>query len=91
MLFVIIIMLFVIIIMLFGTCWSCGSDATFLIRWQTLGNVTLPQQFFKYFVSKNQLPGLSVSGTLVKNGLKNLVSCPFYSDLVSAVRWYSSK
>ena len=26
--------------------------------------------FFKHFASKNQLPGLSVSGTLVENGLK---------------------
>ena len=25
--------------------------------------------FFKHFACKNQLPGLSVSGTLVKNGL----------------------
>ena len=25
--------------------------------------------FFKYFASKNQLPGLSVIGTLVENGL----------------------
>ena len=31
-------------------------------------NVTLPQVFFKYFASKNQLPGLSISGTLVENG-----------------------
>ena len=32
-------------------------------------NVTLPQVFFKYFASKNQVPGLSISGTLVENGL----------------------
>ena len=32
-------------------------------------NVTLPQVFFKHFASKNQLPGLFVRGTLVKNGL----------------------
>ena len=25
--------------------------------------------FFEHFASKNQLPGLSVSGTLVENGL----------------------
>ena len=25
--------------------------------------------FFKHFVSKNQLTGLSVSGTLIENGL----------------------
>ena len=35
-------------------------------------NVTVPQVFFKYFASKNQLPGFSVSGTLVENGLKYL-------------------
>ena len=28
------------------------------------------QVFLKYFASKNQLPGLSVTGTLVENGLK---------------------
>ena len=27
--------------------------------------------FLKQFISKNQLPGLSVSGTLVENGLKS--------------------
>ena len=32
-------------------------------------NVTLPQVFFKYFASKNQLPGLSISRALVENGL----------------------
>ena len=32
-------------------------------------NVTLPQVFSKHFASKSQLPGLSVSGTLVENGL----------------------
>ena len=26
--------------------------------------------FFKHFASKNQLPGLSISGTLVENGLR---------------------
>ena len=26
--------------------------------------------FFKHFASKNQLPGLSVNGTLVENGLR---------------------
>ena len=34
--------------------------------------VTLPQLFFKHFASKNQLPGLSVSGTFVENGLKSI-------------------
>ena len=28
-----------------------------------------PQVFFKYFASKNQLPGFYISGTLVENGL----------------------
>ena len=32
-------------------------------------NVTLPQVLFKLFASKNQLPGLSLTGTLVENGL----------------------
>ena len=32
-------------------------------------NVTLSQLFFKQFASKNQLPGSSISGTLVENGL----------------------
>ena len=39
---------------------------TFEVKMQ----VTLPQVFFKHFAGKNQLPGLSVSGTLVENGLK---------------------
>ena len=30
----------------------------------------LPHAFFKDFASKNQLPGLSIIGTLVENGLK---------------------
>ena len=30
--------------------------------------------FFKHFASKNQLPGLSVSGTLVENGLIKLLN-----------------
>ena len=29
----------------------------------------LPKVFFKHFARQNQLPSLSVSGTLVKNGL----------------------
>ena len=32
-------------------------------------NVTLPQVFLKHFASKNQLPGLSISGTVVEEGL----------------------
>ena len=31
--------------------------------------IPLPQVFFKHFANKNQLPGLSVTGTLVENGL----------------------
>ena len=31
--------------------------------------------FFKHFASKNQLPGLSVNGTLVENGL--MMSCRY--------------
>ena len=44
----------------------CGDQVVTLYQ----QNVTLPQVFFKYFASKNQLPGLSVSGILVENGLK---------------------
>ena len=33
-------------------------------------NITIPKVFFKHLASKNQLPGLSVSGTLVEYGLK---------------------
>ena len=33
--------------------------------------------FFKHFASKNQLPGLSISETLVENGLSKLMSPPF--------------
>ena len=29
----------------------------------------LPQVFLKHFASKKQLPGLSINGTLAKNGL----------------------
>ena len=32
-------------------------------------NVTLPQVLFKHFANKNELPGLSIKGTLVENGL----------------------
>ena len=32
-------------------------------------NIALPQVFFKYFASKNQLPGFYIGGTLVENGL----------------------
>ena len=31
--------------------------------------------FFQHFASKNQLPGLSISGTLVENGLKKETIC----------------
>ena len=40
-------------------------------------NATLPQVFSKHFASKNQLPGLSIIGTLVENGLKTLARLPF--------------
>ena len=36
-------------------------------------NVTRPQLFFKHFASKSQLPGLSVSGTLLENGLMSML------------------
>ena len=32
--------------------------------------MSLFRRFFKHFVSKNQLPGLSISGTLGENGLR---------------------
>ena len=32
-------------------------------------SVTQQQVFFKHFAGKNQLPGLSISQTLVENGL----------------------
>ena len=40
-------------------------------------NVPLPQVLSKDFASKNQLPGFSVDGTLVKNGLieRSCISC----------------
>ena len=46
-------------------------------------DVTLPQLFFKHLVSKSQLPGLSISGTLVENGLNTcffevLLKCDKY-------------
>ena len=48
--------------------------------------VTLPQVFFKYFASKFQIPGLSVNGTLVENGLYNLYSrvCTFANIFINA-------
>ena len=50
---------------------TCGR-VTFYVKMQVdetcifTENVTFPQVFFKHFACKNQLPGLSVSGTLVK-------------------------
>ena len=41
-------------------------------------NVTLPQVFFKHFASKNQLPGLSIIGTLVENGLIDRLKSVLY-------------
>ena len=53
--------------------------------------------FFKHFASKNQLPGLPVSGTLVKNGLIVMtiidsrfvipVICDTFHDLVPSVQF----
>ena len=37
-------------------------------------HLTLPQVFFKHRASKNQLPGLSVNGTLVEKKVKYLES-----------------
>ena len=37
-------------------------------------NVTLSQVFFKHSARKNQVPGLSISGTLVENGLKVILT-----------------
>ena len=36
--------------------------------------------FFKHFASKDQLPGLSVSGTLVENGLNKFFFIPFRDE-----------
>ena len=44
-------------------------------------NVTLPQVFFKHFGSKNQLPGLSIIGTLVENELKRPNLVVFFLNL----------
>ena len=41
---------------------------------------TLPQVFFKHFPSKNQLSGLSISGTLVENELN-----------ISGINWLQKK
>ena len=43
-----------------------------------------PQVFFKHFASKNQLPGLSVSGTLVENGLSDRKQRVVLSDQSSS-------
>ena len=42
---------------------SKDAGRTCIFTW----NVTLAKVFFNYFANKNQLPGLSVSGTLVEN------------------------
>ena len=48
-------------------------------------NVTLPQVFFKHFACKNQLPGLSLSGALVENGLKgNYSECEYAFSIYPA-------
>ena len=46
------------------------------MTWIFTENVTLSQVFFKHFASKNQLSGLSVSGTLVENGLREKIPNP---------------
>ena len=46
--------------------WKSGS---WLLLVKCLKNM-----FLKHFAGKNQLPGLSVSGTLVEDGLNLLVS-----------------
>ena len=35
---------------------------------------------FKHFASKNQLPGLSINGTLVENGLSKPLEAKFGKD-----------
>ena len=42
------------------------------LRPASLLKMSLPQVFLKHFASKNQLRGLSISGTLVENGLSLL-------------------
>ena len=44
--------------------------------WKNIFTITLPKVFFKQFASKNQLPGLYKSETMVKNGLmtRNLLN-----------------
>ena len=40
-------------------------------RWPaSLLKISLPQVFFRHLANKNQLPGLSINGTLVENVLK---------------------
>ena len=38
--------------------------------------------FFELFGSKNQLPGLSIIGTLVENGLKNVQENDYHPTAV---------
>ena len=47
--------------------WKSGS---WLLLVKCLKNIV----FLKHFAGKNQLPGLSISGTLVEDGLNLLVS-----------------
>ena len=42
---------------------------------------------FKHFASKNQLPGLSVSGTLVENGLKFITDLQSFDNLIGNRSW----
>ena len=46
----------------------------------------LLEEFFKHVASKNQLPGLSVSWTLVKNGLKRIPEILGLKRILG--RWY---
>ena len=67
---------------------NCGR-VTFQVKMQVIDlhlyvNVTLTQVFFKYFTSKNQLPGLSVNSTLVENGLM-LQALAFYHSVEHVV------
>ena len=57
--------------------WKSDTLSKDAGRWPA-GNVTLPQVFFKHFASKNELPGLSIIGTLIENGLK--INCQHYSS-----------
>ena len=48
-------------------------------------NITLPQVFFKYFASKNQLPNFYISGTLAENGLMSERQKLWYSAVAAGI------